>query len=175
MTRKRRFLRRLVPVCLLLTLVLPFLGGCGILRRVTSYFSSSDAPDDTVAFYGITVGIPFGFVIDSTQSTAEIRLYERGWYRELIILSCKNAGGAGEEALDEYADAMRKSGCDSSRTEFLGRPAVLTTYTRDGQFCQEILFLYRDAYYAVALRGGTEEAFASLIGTVSLTDPGFDT
>ena len=174
MTRKHRFPRRLIAVCLLLTLSLSLLCSCGILRRVISYFSSSDAPDDTVAFYGITVGIPAGFVIDSTQSTAEVRLYERGWYRELIILSCKSAGGAGEEALDEYADAMRKSGCDSSLTEFLGRPAVLTTYTRDGQFCQEILFLYRDAFYAVALRGGTEEAFAGLTGSVSLTGSGTD-
>ena len=46
--------------------------------------------------------------------------------------------------------------------------AVHSTYTREEQFCQEMLFVYNGSIYALALRGGTEEEFDAFLKSVNL-------
>ena len=63
---------------------------------------------------------------------------------------------------------MTGNGADSSLTEFLGRAAVHTVYYVENVYCQEILFCYDNSFYAVALRGGTEEGFREIAETIAL-------
>ena len=175
MTRKHHFPRRLIAVCLLLTLSLSLLCSCGILRRITSYFGNSDPEQSTpFRFYGITVSLPFGFVRDTTASTDTAAVFERGWYKEVIIVNVSSIGTADEAGLDRYIGLIAESGGQSERTSFLSRSAVRSSFTKNGVLCREILFLYQDCFYAIALDGGTEEVFTLLIGSVSLTGSGTD-
>ncbi len=136
------------------------LGSCGF---------GSDMPyNGDVTFNGITVSIPQKFIRDSTQSTNDMWVFEKGFYKQSIILSRKDLGGEVGEVLDGYVEYMKSMECASKRTTFAGCEAVHTTYTKDGQFCQEMLFVYNSSIYAVALRGGTEEEFKLLIDSVKL-------
>ena len=129
----------------------------------------SDMPyNGDVTFNDITVSIPQKFIRDSTQSTNDLWFFEKGFYKQLIILSRNDLGGEVDEVLDGYVDYMKSMECDSKRTTFAGCEAVHTTYTRDGQFCQEMLFVHNSSTYAIALRGGTEEEFKSLLDSVKL-------
>ena len=65
--------------------------------------------------------------------------------------------------LDNYVQVMLERGADSSRGEFLLTDAVLSIYYLDDVFCQEILFVYNNSFYAFALRGGTEAEFQELL------------
>lgn len=129
----------------------------------------SDMPyNGDVTFNDITVSIPQKFIRDSTQSTSDLWVFEKGFYKQLIILSRNDLGGEVDEVLDGYVDYMKSMECDSKRTTFAGCEAVHTTYTKDGQYCQEVLFVYNSSTYAIALRGGTEEEFKSLLDSVKM-------
>lgn len=137
-----------------------FLASCGL---------GSDMPyNGNVTFNDITVSIPQKFIRDSTQSTNDLWVFEKGFYKQLIILSRNDLGGEVDEVLGGYVDYMKSMECDSKRTTFAGCEAVHTTYTKDGQYCQEVLFVYNSSTYAIALRGGTEEEFKSLLDSVKL-------
>lgn len=139
-----------------------------LLSLVSCGFGSDMPYNGDVTFNGITVSIPQKFIRDSTQSTRDLWVFEKGFYKQLIILSRNDLGGEVGEVLDGYVDYMKSMQCDSKRTTFADCEAVHTTYTQDGQFCQEMLFVYNSSTYAVALRGGTEEEFKSLLDSVKL-------
>lgn len=63
---------------------------------------------------------------------------------------------------------MTEQGVNSKLTTFNELGAVLSTYTKDDKYCQEMLFVYKDSFYAVALRGGDESEFEQLLDTVEL-------
>lgn len=134
-------------------------------------FSTPDMPfNGDITFHEITMTIPTRFIRDSTQSTDALWIFEQGNYSEYIILSCKAANGDTEEALPSYVEYMEGNGANSQIISFRGNDAVISVYNMDGVFCQEIFFIHQDAYYAIALRGGTEEGFAELTDTIQLTE-----
>lgn len=139
-----------------------------LLSLVSCGFGSDMPYNGDVAFNGITVSIPKKFIRDSTQSTDDLWIFEKGFYKQFIIISRNDLVGEVGEVLDGYVEYMKAMECDSKRTTFAGCEAVQTTYTQDGQFCQEMLFVYNSSIYAVALRGGAEEEFKSLLDSVKL-------
>ena len=144
---------------LILAALLLLLCGCG--RRARMPFNGQ------VTFHEITATIPEDFVRDSTQSNDDLWIFEHGGYSKMILLSRKDAAGDADAALDDYVEYLQSLGADAERGRFLNADAVHSTYTKDGQYCQEILFLYHGSFYAVALRGGTEEEFQSLLDEVN--------
>ena len=124
-----------------------------------------------VSFHKLSVTIPESFIRDSTQSNEDLWVFERGNYTEYILLSRKDYSGNVKFGLEEYVDYMKENGAASKLTTFLEGDAVHTTYTREGEFCQEMLFYHENAFYAVTLRGGTEETFQELCASVQLTKP----
>lgn len=142
-----------------------------LLISIAGCFSTSDMPfNGDITFREISMTIPTRFIRDSTQSTDALWIFEHGNYSEYIILSCKAANGDTEEALPSYVQYMEGNGANSQIVSFLDNDAVLSKYDMEGVFCQEILFIYQDAYYAIALRGGTEEAFAEITSSIQLIE-----
>lgn len=139
-----------------------------LFTLVSCGFGSDMPYNGDIIFNGITVSIPQNFIRDSTQSANDLWVFEKGFYKQLIILSRNDLSGEIAEVLDGYVDYMKSMECDSKRTTFAGCEAVHTTYTKDGQYCQEVLFVYNSSTYAIALRGGTEEEFKSLLDSVKL-------
>lgn len=121
-----------------------------------------------IEFHSISLVIPEEYIRDSTQSTDDLWLFERGLYRQHIILSRKDANGDTPADLGSYVDYMKENGAASEITTFIGLDSVFSAYTMDGVFCQEMLFIYDDAYYAIALRGGDEKEFNALLDTVAI-------
>ncbi len=149
--------------CLLVSLLL-----CMSLLTACARPTGGDMPfGGSVTFHEISITVPQGFVRDSTQSTEDSWLFEKNWYKKMVILVRNDFSDNADAFLNEYAAAMSKYG-DSARTEFQGVQAVHSTYTRDGVFCQEIFFIHRGSSYAIALRGGTEEEFQQLLDSLKL-------
>jgi hypothetical protein len=144
---------------LILAALLLLLCGCGRSSRMPF--------NGQVTFHEITATIPDSFVRDSTQSSDDLWVFEHGGYSKMILLSRTDVAGDADAALDDYVAYMQSLGADAERGRFLNADAVHSTYTRDGQYCQEILFVYQGSFYAVALRGGTEEEFQSLLDEVN--------
>lgn len=129
----------------------------------------SDMPyNGDITFHKLTMTIPSTFIRDSTQSSNDVWLFEKGYYDQLIILSRKDITGETDASLDGYVEYMSEQGAKSERTTFLEYSAVLSEYTKDDQFCQEMLFAYNGSFYAIALRGGTQQEFQTLLNTVSI-------
>ena len=124
-----------------------------------------------ITFHELALTIPKNFIRDSTQSTQDAWLFEKGFYSRMIILTRNDQSGDVEAGLDSYRERMKEIGAASERTTFLELPAVHSTYTKDGTYCQEILFIYHGSYYAIALRGGDEAEFQDLLATVSIVTP----
>lgn len=150
-------------VVILCTVLLLTCAGC--------MFFASDMPfNGDITFHEISMRIPTRFIRDSTQSTDALWIFEHGNYSEYIILSCKAANGDTEEELPSYVEYMEGNGANCQIIAFQENDAVLSVYNMDGVFCQEILFIFQDAYYAIALRGGTEEGFAELTDSIRLIE-----
>ena len=148
-------MKKLVPVLLAILMLV----GCG--RR-------SDMPlNGPVTFHEITATIPSSYVRDSTQSSEDLWVFEHGGYSKIILLSRRDIQGDPDAAIDNYVAYMQSEGCDATRGTFLYTDAVLSTYTKENQFCQEIVFVYNGLFYSVALRGGTEDEFQSLLNDVN--------
>lgn len=142
-----------------------------MISSLVSCGSHSDMPyNGIISFHEITATIPESFIRDSTQSGEDVWFFERGFYKEYIILSRKDIVGDTSASLGSYVDYMKEQGVYSERTTFLQMDAVLSTYTLDDKFCQEMLFVYNGSFYAIALRGGTEEDFQSLLNTIGIND-----
>ena len=149
----------LLPI-LILTLLFP---GCG--RSGMPY-------NGEIQFHDISAVIPKDFIRDSTQSNEDLWVFEKGFYAECILITRSDAAENVSAQLDGYADRMTELGAESVRGTCLDTAAVLTTYTKDGQFCQEILFPCNGSIYAFALRGGTEQAFQSLLEGIHIPETG---
>ena len=148
-------MKRLVPVLFAILL----LTGCA---------GRSDMPfNGLLTFHEITAVIPSSYVRDSTQSSADLWVFEQGGYSKTILLSRKDIQGDQDASIDGYVAYMQSEGSDSARGTFLNTDAVLSTYTKENQYCQEMLFVYNGSFYSVALRGGTEEEFQSLLDEVN--------
>ena len=147
-------------VCILLILVLSVVG----------MYGCSDMPfNGHIEFHNISLTIPEKFVRDSTQSNDDLWLFEYDSYKEYIIINRKDIVGDSAKTLDEYADYLTKDqGAGCERTTFLKNDALLSTYEQQGELWQELLFAYKGSFYAVALRGGTEDEFKAILDTVSL-------
>lgn len=159
---KNTTLRR--PLCFFL-LILSFvliLSGC--TPSVPMPFNGD------VTFHSISLHIDDRFIRDSTQSNADLWVFERGGYKEYVILSKKVTADDPVDYLPYYADYMEGIGAETEIKTYLDTNAVFSAYTKDGVFCQEVFFYHNGSYYAIALRGGTEEGFAELIGTVTLIE-----
>ena len=148
-----------IILLLVLTLTTTFCG-CGI---------SSDMPfNGEISFHKISAVIPEKFIRDSTQSSADLWIFEHGNYKEYIILSRKDIEGEATTFLQTYVEYMKEQGSISEVTTFLEKDAVYSSYTRDEMFCQEILFAHGGSFYAIALRGGNEDEFRSLLDSVKI-------
>jgi len=127
-----------------------------------------------IEFHDISLTIPERFIRDSTQSNDVLWIFEHGNYSEYIILSKKGITGEAQSALTEYMEYMMENGAESEIVSFLNDSAVLSTYYKGDEFCQEILFAYKDSFYAVALRGGTQNGFEEITDTIRLTEAAGD-
>ena len=132
-----------------------------------------DLPEDggmpfngNITFHELEITIPDDYIRDSTQSTDDAWIFEKGFYKRMIIITRNDHYGDVDKNLNEYMERMRDFG-ESYMTTFMDIPAVHTTYTKDNTYCQEMLFIYNGSYYAVALRGGSEADFRDLLDTVS--------
>lgn len=154
------FHRRFLSVLLLLLAVLTCLVGC-------SY--QTDIPfNGDVAFHEIAVTIPEDYIRDSTQSTDDMWIFEKGYYSQYVMLMRTELTRDAGASLDSYAAYLRGQGVASARTVFLGQEAVRSSAEQDGVLWQELLFAHGSATYAIALRGGTEADFEAIVQTVCI-------
>ena len=152
-------MKRVILIVMILAMTI-VLWGCSL---------GIDMPFNGVAsFHEITITIPSDFIRDSTRSNQDLWCFEKDRYSQMVILQRKDAGSDVSATLDDYVAYMTEHGCSSQRTTFRHLDAVHTTYTKDGEFCQELLFSLNGSLYAIALRGGTEEPFNTLLDSVVL-------
>lgn len=148
-------------LCLLLVALLTII--------ILSSCNNTNMPfNGDITFHNISLTVDEKFIRDSTQSTDDLWFFEKGFYREYIILSRKDAGKNIAESLSNYADYLIEQGVDAEIATFLNDDAVFSSYTQDGMYCQEVLFPHDGSFYAISLRGGTEEDFNTLITTVQI-------
>ena len=123
-----------------------------------------------IVFCDISLTIPERFIRDSIQSNNDLWVFEYDNYSEYIIISRKDVTGETQSALTDYLEYMKENGAESEIVSFLNDNAVLSTYYKDDKFCQEILFSYKNSFYAVALRGGSQNGFNEITDTISLIE-----
>lgn len=123
-----------------------------------------------IDFHNISITIPEKYVRDSTQSSNDLWVFEHGFYSEYIIISRSDISGDTTASIEGYVNYMKQQGAVSDVTTFLEKEAVHSTYVKDEVYCQEMLFAYGGSFYAIALRGGNEEDFQSLLYTVKISD-----
>lgn len=144
---------------------------CLVFVIIFSLSACSRMPfNGDIQFHDISLKIPERFIRDSTQSNNDLWIFEHGNYSEYIILSRKDVTGEVQTALDDYVEYMKGNGAQSEITTFLDNSAVLSTYSYDGKYCQEILFPYNNSFYAIALRGGTQDGFKEITDTIKLIE-----
>ena len=147
-----------------------------VLIFVFSLTACSQMPfNGDIEFHDISLTVPERFVRNSTQSNDDLWVFEHDNYSEYIIISRKDITGEVQSALSDYAEYMKENGAESEIVSFLNDNAVLSTYYKDDEFCQEILFVYRDSFYAVALRGDSKNDFKEITDTISLIETSADT
>ena len=152
--------KRLLFSAISLLLMVTILSGC---------IGSSKMPfNGDITFNEITLTIPERFIRDSTQSNDDLWVFEHDNYSEMILISRSEIVGDVTLSLETYIDYMKEKDAESSMTTFLDKDAVFSSYYIDDVFCQEILFPHNDHFYAVALRGGTEEGFEEISKTVAI-------
>lgn len=123
-----------------------------------------------VRFHGICVTVPDSYIRDSTQSNADFYLFEKGWFSSVIMLSREDAPDDTEEWMNGYMEYLLARGAHSERTKFLGMRALESQQLRGGVLWQEMYFACGDSLYAVAISGGDEEEFRTLLDTVRIDD-----
>lgn len=142
-----------------------------VLILIFSLSACSNMPfNGDIAFHDISLTVPERFVRDSTQSNSNMWIFEHDYYSEYIIVSLKEIEGDVQSKLSDYAQYMKENGAESEKTVFLDNEAVLSIYYADDKFCQELLFAYNNFFYAVALRGGTQDDFKEITDTISLIE-----
>ncbi len=157
-------MKRICSVALIIVTLFA-LTSCGLI------WNSADMPfNGEVEFHDITVTVPNDFIRDSTQSSDKIWMFEKSGYKQLILIIRSEMTADIDTTLDSYVDYMLTVNAESERTEFIGLPAVRSTYTKDGTTTQEMLFAYGNYTYAVALRGGSAEDYNSLLNSVKIIE-----
>ncbi len=119
-----------------------------------------------IEFHGISLTVPERFIRDSTQSNEDLWIFEQGNYNEYIIISRKDITGDIAASLESYAEYMKENNADSNIVSFMDADAVYTVYYLEDVYCQEILFPHNGSFYAVALRGGTDDSFKEITDTI---------
>jgi hypothetical protein len=131
--------------------------------------SLTDMPFNVpIEFHDIAMTIPEKFVRDSVQSTDDLWIFEYDQFKEFILISRKESTADVATTLENNLEYMLEQGAQSEIVKFLGVDALMSTYTLDDMFCQELLLPYNGAFYAIALRGGTEADFQALLETVGM-------
>lgn len=123
-----------------------------------------------IVFHDIAAVVPSDYIRDSTQSSENMWIFEKGNYKKIAIFQRSDAGEDIDAGLNDYVDLMKGRGADSSRVTFRGKEAVMSTYYKDGICCREMLFACGGSYYAFALRGGTEEEFNGFLDDIVIQD-----
>ena len=160
-----KYTLRILCIAITSLLLIGSMAGCSIIDRFT------EKPDTEVVFHDLKLSIPFAYIIDSTQSDTNFRVYEKGWYKSVILLSRNTVDDDIDELLNGYVEYILESGGSSQRTTFLDQPAVRSTFTsQDGKNAEEMLFIYNGYCYAISMRDGTEQEFQDLLSTVVLSD-----
>ena len=153
-------MKKYIVSVLILAIGLVF-GGCIGNRTKMPY-------NGNVSFHSIHIEIPEEYIRDSGSSTDNIWAFEQGWYKKMIIISRNDAEEKPSVHMSSYGEYIEESGGSFEETTFQGQEAVMLNYTKDEKICRELMFYYDGSIYAVALRGGTEEEFSSLLDTVEL-------
>ena len=156
-------MRKILSIVLALTMLLLF---CACGNRPDMPFNG------LVKFHDMELTVPDRFVRDSTQSNDGMWIFESDWYTEYIIITAQTSSLAEtdpQKQLTEYAELMRSRNAESNIVPFLEGSGVLSTYYFDDKYCQEIFFCHGNEVYAMALRGGTEEAFNEIAGSIKMT------
>lgn len=134
----------------------------GLAERSTMPFNGE------IAFHKISLTIPDNYIRDSTQSTADFWVFEKGFYSQYIMLSRKDLQGHTDDVLNNYIDYLRAQGVDSQRDTFLQTEAVRSESSQQDMVWREMLFAHDGSLYAIAMRGGTAEELQTLLDTVVL-------
>ncbi len=150
--------RLIIPIIIMVV----FLSGC-VPTSVMPY-------NGDIRFHEISLYIPKDFIRDSTQSDENGWVFEKNYYSQVIIMTRSDAGEDISAQIDSYMEYMRSKDCQSDRTTFRDREALLTIYTLNDQYCQELCFPHESSLYFVALRGGTEEEFQALLDTIGFAE-----
>lgn len=152
--------RQYAVVLLLLLSVL--LSGC---------YPSSDMPfNGEIVFHDISITIPEQFIRDSGQSNEDLWAFERGFYKQIIILRRTDAF---EDSPQSIAALMEEYESIGGTSEKLAQyeNAYSAQYTKDGVLCREMIFIYGDSVYCIAMRGASDEEYAALLDTVTVISP----
>lgn len=159
-------MRKKLSFLVVILIMMSVLSGCGLFNMFTQ-----DMPfNGEIQFHSITAVIPDDFIRDTTQSNEDLWVFEKNNYKQIIIISRTDADDDPDAGLDDYVELMTERGATASRETFLDLDAVMSTYYLEEVYCQEIMFLYNNSYYAFALRGGTEEEFQNLLNDLIITD-----
>lgn len=154
-------------------------GAVKVLAMVLAFILAAHLPalavqpnmpfNGAIAFHKISLTIPSGYIRDSTQSTEDFWIFEKGFYSRYIMLSRKDLQGDADEALDAYAEYLKEQGVNTQRETFCQLEA-LRSESLQGDSWREILFAHDGSLYAVAIRGGTGEEMQALIDTIAIHD-----
>ena len=120
-------------------------------------------------FHNVTITIPGSFTRDAMQSYEDFWIFECDDYRQIILMSRRDITEDWENSLDNFILDIQKQGGQAKRESFLQMEGATATYTKDDVFCQEIVFVYDGSFFAVALRGGTQEQFQALLDTICIS------
>lgn len=120
-----------------------------------------------IVFHNLSLTIPRDFIRDSTQSNDDLWAFEKGMYKQIIILHRTDALEDAPERITALMEQYNAIGGTTAPFEGFEN-AYQAVYTKNGVLCREVVFLYEDSVYAIAMRGATEEEFAAFLSTISL-------
>ena len=151
--------KKVICACLLLSVLL-LLSGC--------FGPTYDMPfNGDIVFHDLSLTIPRDFIRDSTQSNDDLWAFEKGMYKQIIILHRTDASENETEQIKALMQWYESIGGTTAPIDGYEN-AYKAEYTKDDVLCREVVFLYEDSVYAIAMRGATEEEFAAFLSTISL-------
>lgn len=153
-------MKKMLSMILLVSMLLT-LGGCFGMARMPF--------NGDITFHDITLTVPEKYIRDSTKSDEDTWIYEYDSYAEYIVIMRKDFSGDESAALEDYVAYMKENKAESEVVSFQDGSAVHTTYTKNNQFCQELLFIHGDSVYAVALRACPRATFEEVTKTIALS------
>ena len=154
-------MKKILSVILIVSVLLT-MAGCSGMGRMPF--------NGPIEFHDIGLTVPEKFIRDSTKSDKDKWIYEYDSYEEYILIMRKDFSGDVTTTLEDYAAYMQEHDAKSEIVSFLDGSAVHSTYSKDRAYCQEMLFVYGDSVYAVALRDGTTEDFEAVINSLHIIE-----